>query len=78
MENPSLSIPFCHHSSSLVIPSSDPRAYVLSHPRTHDEFLYEPQHDISNNVICVPSKGSDQPAHNRSLISAFASCLNIL
>ena len=25
-----------------------------------------------------PAKGSDQPAHTRSLIRAFASCLNIL
>ena len=39
---------------------------------------FEPQHDISNNVVCVTSKASDQPAHTRSLIRAFASCLNIL
>ena len=24
---------------------------------------YEPQHEISNNVVCATSKGSDQPAH---------------
>ena len=34
---------------------------------------YEPWHEISNNLVCVTSKGSDQPAHTRSLISAFAS-----
>ena len=39
---------------------------------------YEPQHEISNNVECATSKGSDQPAHMRSLIRAFASHLNIL
>ena len=39
---------------------------------------FEPQHEISNNVVCVASKGSDQPAHTRSLIRAFASRLNIL
>ena len=24
---------------------------------------YEPRHEISNNVGCVTSKGSDQPGH---------------
>ena len=35
----------------------------------------EPRHDISNNVVCATSKASDQPAHTRSLIRAFASRL---
>ena len=39
---------------------------------------YEPRHEISNNVVCATCKGSDQPAHSRSLIRAFASRLNIL
>ena len=39
---------------------------------------YEPVHDISNNVVCATSKASDQPAHKRSLIRAFASRLSIL
>ena len=38
----------------------------------------EPRHEISNNVVCATSKASDQPAHMRSLISVFASRLNIL
>ena len=38
----------------------------------------EPVHEISNNVVCVTSKASDQPAHTRSLIRAFASCLSSL
>ena len=38
---------------------------------------YEPVHEISNNVVCVTSKASDQPAHTRSLIRAFASRLKI-
>ena len=42
------------------------------------EFTYEPVHEISNNVVCATSKGSDQPAHTRSLIRAFAHLLNIL
>ena len=38
----------------------------------------EPRHEISNNVVCATSKGSDPTAHTRSLIRAFAGCLNIL
>ena len=32
----------------------------------------EPRHKITNNVVCATSKASDQPAHTRSLIRAFA------
>ena len=38
----------------------------------------EPQHEISNNVVCVTSKATDQPGHTCSLIRAYASHLNIL
>ena len=38
----------------------------------------EPLHEISNNVVCATSNGSDQPAHTRRLIRAFASRLSIL
>ena len=41
-------------------------------------FLYEPVHEISNNVVCATSKASDQTAHMHSLIRAFISRLNIL
>ena len=40
--------------------------------------IYEPRHEISNNVVCATSKASDQPAHTRRLIRAFASRFNIL
>ena len=40
--------------------------------------MYEPRHEISNNAVCTTNKGSDQPAHTRSLIRAFAGRLNIL
>ena len=40
--------------------------------------LYEPVHEISNNMVCVTSKASDQPAHTRNLIRAFAGHLSIL
>ena len=40
--------------------------------------LIEPVHEISNNVVYATSKASDQPAHMRSLIRAFAIRLHIL
>ena len=40
--------------------------------------ILEPVHEISNNVVCATSKASDQPAHTRSLIRAFANRLSIL
>ena len=40
--------------------------------------IVEPRHEISNNMVCVTSKASDQPAHTPSLIRAFVSRLNIL
>ena len=49
--------------------------YTMDHP---DLIVIEPVHEISNNVVCAISKASDQPAHTRSLIRAFASRLNIL
>ena len=42
------------------------------------EDINEPVHEISNNVVYVTSKASDQPAHTRSLIRAFASRLSTL
>ena len=39
---------------------------------------YEPRDEISHNVVCATSKGSDQPAHTHSLIRAFSSRLNNL
>ena len=38
----------------------------------------EPVHEFSNNVVCETSKASDQPAHTRSLMRAFACLLSIL
>ena len=40
--------------------------------------IYEPWHEISNDVVCATSKASDQPALMRSLIRAFASLFDIL
>ena len=33
--------------------------------------LFEPAHDKTNKVTCVPSKDSDQPGHPTSLIRVF-------
>ena len=41
-------------------------------------FKIEPWCGISNNVICATSEASDQPAHKRRLIRAFASRLSVL
>ena len=38
----------------------------------------EPVHEISNNVVCATIKASDQSAHMRSLIRAFASRFSII
>ena len=47
----------------------------------HDNGLFypriEPWHEIFNNLICATSKCSDQPAHTRSRIRAFAGRLTI-
>ena len=40
--------------------------------------LYDPVHEISHNIVCATSKASDQPAHMRNLIRAFACRLSIL
>ena len=54
--------------------------YLVSYPVLQAECLtlIEPVHEVSNNVVCATSKASDQPAHTRSLIRAFASRLNKL
>ena len=40
--------------------------------------IIEPVHEVSSNAVCATSKASDQPAHTRSLIRAFASRLSFL
>ena len=46
--------------------------------RLSDLHCNEPLQEISNIVVCAVSKGSDQPAHTRSLVRALTSRLNIL
>ena len=57
------------------------KPFSIFHLRRHlaiSVFKIELWHKISNNVVCVTSKGSDQPAHMRRLIRAFAGRLSIL
>ena len=55
---------------------------VIEAIKVHQQMKFQPtfelRHEISRNVICETSEGSDQPAHMCSLIRAFASPLNIL
>ena len=57
--------------------ATEPRIRSYSNG-SHKWIKIEPVHGISNNVVCATSKASDQPAHTRSLIRAFASRLSIL
>ena len=59
---------------------ADMRLLKLGKAKTEDfqNSIYEPWHEIFNNMVCATSKGSDKPAHTRRLIRAFASRLNIL
>ena len=89
-KHPSISIIYIHikETSSLSITynnmySKHPSIRITNKhtqltPSHKDQTTYEPWHEISNNVVCATKITSDQPAHRRSLIRAFASCLNIL
>ena len=53
-------------------------SYSLLQCKRKSSLVYGPRHEISNTVVRATSKGSDQTAHTRSLIRAFAIILNIL
>ena len=59
-------------------PTAEPKNNHITEPGSFALIACEPRHEIFNNVVCATSKASDQPAHMRSLIRAFASRLNIL
>ena len=61
---------------TLILPSCRNVFLVLN--ILSKRITFEPVQEISNNVVCATSKASDQPAHTRSLIRAFASRLRIL
>ena len=68
---------FLNLKGGWVIRGSLPGSTDLS-DETLSYFPFEPCHEISKNVVCATSKGSNQPAHRRSLIRAFATRVNIL
>ena len=51
---------------------------IKVHQQMKNQPTFEPRNEISRNVVCETSEGSDQPTHMCSLIRAFASRLNIL
>ena len=53
-------------------------SFILAKFQISNLLIFELRHEISNNMVCATSRASDQPAHMRSLIRAFASHLNIL
>ena len=52
--------------------------YLVKKLKKKEDKVYEPEHQISKNVVCATIKASDQPAHTRCLIRDFASRLSIL
>ena len=76
----------CRHWDYTVYFSWPGGKILISDPGINVSVVYfstvnrnnKPVHEISNNVVCATSKASDQPAHTRSLIRAFASRLSIL
>ena len=59
-----------HHLVFLSLKEGTCQNATLLEITCHGSF--EP-HEISNSVVCATSKGSDQTAHMRGLIRAFAS-----
>ena len=64
-----IAAPYRKFSSTVKIKPS------LLFPNQDEYITYKPRH---HNVVCATSQASDQAAHTRSLIRAFASRLNIL
>ena len=73
----------CHSMSVKKVMNLD--AFIFKHSSYYCArltpvrgYYFEPVHEISNKVVCATSNASDQPAHMRGLITAFASRLSIL
>ena len=48
--------------------SYNPETYKTDEQKKEEVSTNEPRHEISNNVVCATSKGSDQPVFMHSLI----------
>ena len=66
----------CWHTQSMLYHTA--KLFIHRNTKLQYSLSLEPRHEISNNMVCVTSKASDQPAHTHSLIRAFTSRLNIL
>ena len=66
---------FTHQFDIVIVPAN--QVTFLNRIKGED-LSSQPVHEISYNAVCVTNKASDQPAHTRSLIRAFASRLSIL
>ena len=66
----SAATPFCVNLPAFLFKSVDIKLISRS--------VFEPQHEIYNNVLCATNKGSDEPALTRSLIRAFAGRLHTI
>ena len=60
---------------TVLVPNKEIEKSEYDKEMPQSQTIYEPRHEISNNVVhvCATSKGSDQPAHTRRLIRAYAS-----
>ena len=69
----------CTGWSALLL-FTNPRRQVFMHqgPYIYISWNYMSLGMRFPTILCATSKGSDQPAHMRNLIRAFASCLHIL
>ena len=75
----SLSLPLCLPDKDYTYTNCFKIIWIWSYVHISIDLInriYEPVHEISNNVVCATSKGSDQPAHTRSLFRALADHLN--
>ena len=78
MSEPSFNSRFSLHGCKDCKVYSDILHFENVQQCTNNVIINEPVHEFSKNVVCTTSKVSDQPAHMRSLIRAFACRLNIL
>ena len=67
-----------YKSINICVQKGNFNIYMYVHVSLALTLIIEPVHEISDNFARVTSKASDQPAHSRSLIRAFASRLSIL
>ena len=69
----SLHVLWHHLTSKQHRPSKQHRSgFIQIWPWTNTDCIFEPSHDKTNKMTCLPSEDSDQPGHLPSLIRVFA------